>query len=74
MHFFTVHDNQSARITELPLEESSTNRAETVNVNKSDSRGQISSDDERVKASELDDDLELSQSLVTLDDSSTDNE
>ena len=69
-----MHDNQSARITELPLEEPSTNRAEAVNENKSDSRGQISSDDERVKASELDDDLELSQSLVTLDDSSTDNE
>ena len=69
-----MHDQESARITELPLEESSTNRAETVNVNKTDSRGQISSDDERVKASELDDDLELSQSLVTLDDSSTDNE
>ena len=74
MHFFTVHDKQSARIIELPLEEPSTNRAEAVNENKSDSRGQISSDDERVKASELDDDLELSQSLVTLDDSSTDNE
>ena len=69
-----MHDNQSARITELPLEEPSTNLAEAVNENKSEPRGQISSDDERVKASELDDDLELSQSLVTLDDSSTDNE
>ena len=69
-----MHGNQSARITELPSEEPSTNRAVAVNENKTDSRGQISSDDERVKASELDDDLELSQSLVTLDDSSTDNE
>ena len=65
-----MHDNQSARITELPSEEPSTNRAEAVIENKS--RGQISSDEERVKASELDDDLELSQSLVTLDESSTD--
>ena len=69
-----MHDQESARITELPSEEPSTNRAENVDLNKTDSRGQISSDDERVKASELDDDLELSQSLVTLDDSSTDNE